>query len=103
MKKLFLKQNRKQLLIILIAFALIEAVLNTVIIHQQSYQESFNVLFIALPAIAFILGSVIALIPFKQLNYINRWLTMSLIIIFACESYAILGYAIILFRIWFHI
>lgn len=86
MKWIFTKQGRSKFIILLITFAIVIFGFIYFIIEKQSLGESIIAAFISFPLYSFLLGGMIAIFRFKGLNYFDRWITASLVILFIIES-----------------
>jgi peptidoglycan/LPS O-acetylase OafA/YrhL len=80
---------------LLIAFALVIVGVNYLLIQKQSLLESIQATFLGFPVISFVLGSLIALFPFKNLNFKDRWIASSLAFLFVIESLFLVGYTLL--------
>lgn len=98
MKQLFVKQKRKELIILLIALAIVIFGFIYFVIKKQGLYESLIAAFISFPLYSFMLGSLIAIFKFKGLNYLDRWITASLVTLFIIESLFLIGCLILVIR-----
>jgi len=98
MTKIFSKESRKQLIVLLVSLALIDFVLNTIIIGKQGFYQSFLSIFVGVPILAFAAGSLIGLIPVKQRKYLDRFLTVSLALILIIECFLCISYLYLIIR-----
>lgn len=95
MKKLFFKENQKQLIILISALAIINSVMNYLLFNSQNIISSFIDICIYFQIFSFIVGIFIALIPYNKEEPKERWLSASLGCMFVLQAFLIICYSLL--------
>jgi hypothetical protein len=86
MKNIFYRENRKQLLIIVFSFAILNSVLRYFIFNKNNFIEVLLNLCIYNQVGIFIVSLIIALIPFNKQEFDKRWLSTSFAFMLITQS-----------------
>jgi len=98
MRTLFAKQNRKQLVILLVSFAILISGFSYFLVGKQGIGEVIIAAFISFPIYAFVIGSIVAIFRFKGLKYLARWIAASLVTLFVIDSIFLLGCLVLIVK-----